>query len=498
MARLRVPALPSMRLLSRLLLSHLLPLLVVVCGLALTLISLLRITAALDDLERAELGALRREGELHRAAWTLDVSMRHAEDDCREGRAPPMRNRIDANVRNVDAVLAATEDVSPPMQEVIEGYLRVAREILERDVCLGLLSERLGNQRGELDERLTDLWIDRLEELHEQVTEKRTEARRTGGAALAGGAAVAVSASLLAMFIAGQLTRVVNRPLQALAKSAQRVGRGDFGTPVHVEGPPELVELAAELERMRLQLEQLELLKQGFLASISHELRTPLAKVREALALLQDGVVGPLEERQREVVQIARSACEREIRLVTTLLDLSRLRAGSPVRPRDGASIDDVIARAVDDERSEALLREVDVTVSTPGEAPSCRMDPILVERAIANLVRNAVAVSAAGQVVEVRRTVVVGEREGAKRWVRISVHDEGPGVPVEIRESMFETFVTRPVPNSAKGLGFGLGLALSREVARAHGGEIELDPAVERGAALHLWLPLDPDERLD
>src|SRR5690606_10709562 len=161
------------------------------------------------------------------------------------------------------------------------------------------------------------------------------------------------------------------------------------------------------------------------------------------------------EERQREVVQIARSACEREIRLVTTLLDLSRLRAGSPVRPRDGASIDDVIARAVDDERSEALLREVDVTVSTPGEAPSCRMDPILVERAIANLVRNAVAVSAAGQVVEVRRTVVVGEREGAKRWVRISVHDEGPGVPVEIRESMFETFVTRPVPNSAKGLGF-------------------------------------------
>src|SRR5690606_21606084 len=118
--RLRLPALPSMRRLSRPPLSPPLPLLLAIRRLPPALISLLRITAALDDLERAELGALRREGELHRAAWTLDVSMRHAEDDCREGRAPPMRNRIDANVRNVDAVLAATEDVSPPMQEVIE------------------------------------------------------------------------------------------------------------------------------------------------------------------------------------------------------------------------------------------------------------------------------------------------------------------------------------------------------------------------------------------
>jgi two-component system sensor histidine kinase GlrK len=64
--------------------------------------------------------------------------------------------------------------------------------------------------------------------------------------------------------------------------------------------------------------------------------------------------------------------------------------------------------------------------------------------------------------------------------------------VPADIVESMFETFVTRPVPNSSKGLGFGLGLALSREVARAHDGDLELQSSGPTGTIFHLWLPLD------
>ena len=119
-------------------------------------------------------------------------------------------------------------------------------------------------------------------------------------------------------------------------------------------------------------------------------------------------------------------------------------------------------------------------------------MDPILVERAVANLIRNAVAVSSAGQRVAVRRTVT--SRPGqAGRWLRISVADSGPGVPREIRESMFDTFVTRPVPKTEKGVGCGLGLALSREVADAHGGALVLNSTSAYGATFHLWLPLDP-----
>lgn len=480
-----------MRLLNRLLLSHLAPVVVVTCALGVTLWALVRVSSDLDDLERSELVALRRESDLHRAAWTLDVSMRHGEDDCRHDRHPEaVGERISANAGLVEETLAATDPISPQIHRVVEGYLQVAEELRTLGACVGLLTPRIDARREELDEELTNLWIARLHELHDQVTDRRSAARRTAGAAIMGGTVVTVAATFLALFVAAWLARVLTGPLRALARSAQRVGSGDFSTPVQASGPIEVVELATELERMRHELEELEVLKQGFLASISHELRTPLAKIREALALLSDGVVGPLEPGPREVVQIARNACEREIRLVTTLLDLSRLRAGSPIRPRDGASIDDVVLQAVADERAEAKARAVQVDVELDGDAPRCRMDPILVERAIANLVRNAIAVSAAGSRVQVHRELVEGGRPGADQWIRIAVSDKGPGVPREIRESMFETFVTRPVPNSSKGLGFGLGLALSREVARAHDGDLVLNASGERGATFHLWLP--------
>lgn len=477
-----------MRLLNRLLLSHLAPVLLVTGALMLTLWALVRISSDLDDLERSELVALRREGELHRVAWTLDVSMRHGEDDCREDRPPAaLAERIANNARDVAATLSVTEPISPQMRQTIEGYLEVAREVAAAGACAGLLTPRIDAHREALDEELTNLWIARLDELHDQVTDRRAAARRTAGAAVVGGTVAAVTAALLALFVAGWLARGLTGPLLALARSAQRVGSGDFTTPVRGDGPRELVELASELERMRHELQELEMLKQGFLASISHELRTPLAKIREALALLRDGVVGPLADGPREVVEIARTACEREIRLVTTLLDLSRLRAGSPIRPRDGASIDAVVHQAVGDERVEAGSRAIEVDVELIGEVAPCRIDPILVERAIANLVRNAIAVSPDGQRVCIRRQIV--ERRG-DRWIRIRVSDQGPGVPQEIRESMFDTFVTRPVPNSSKGIGFGLGLALSREVARAHGGELELTTSGPRGATFDLWIP--------
>ena len=480
-----------MRLLNRLLLSHLAPVLVVTCALGVTLWALVRVSSDLDDLERSELVALRRESDLHRAAWTLDVSMRHGEDDCRHDRSTDaIGERISANAELVQRTLRATDPVTPQIQRVVEGYLQVADEVMAEGACAGLLTPRIDSRREELDEELANLWIARLHELHDQVTERRADARRTAGAAIVGGTVVTVAATLLALFVAAWLARVLTHPLRALARSAQRVGSGDFSTPVQAGGPAEVAELAAELERMRHALDELEMLKQGFLASISHELRTPLAKIREALALLSDGVVGPLEPRPREVVEIARNACEREIRLVTTLLDLSRLRAGSPIRPRDGASIDDVVTQAVGDERGEANVRDVEITTELAGDAPRCRMDPILVERAIANLVRNAVAVSGSGRRVRVRREIIEGERVGADRWIRIAVTDQGPGVPREIRESMFETFVTRPVPNSSKGIGFGLGLALSREVARAHDGDLVLHASSSRGSTFHLWLP--------
>jgi two-component system sensor histidine kinase GlrK len=305
------------------------------------------------------------------------------------------------------------------------------------------------------------------------------------------GIPLALLSSALAVYVARRMTTAVKEPLETFSNLAHRVGKGDFNSPVHVRGPVEIVALAEELERMRRQLGQLEALKQGFLASVSHELRTPLSKIREALALLRDGAVGPLDERQQRVVQIASVACEREIRMVTTLLDLSRLRAGSPLRLRDHCALDSTIQAALRDEGSDAKDRDIQFELQAPGEGPQCRMDPVLVERSLSNLLRNAASVSAAGAHVLVRREVLP-RREGYEgAWACVSVSDQGPGVPEEIRSRIFEAFVTEAVAGADRAVGAGIGLALAHEVARAHGGDLLLASSGPQGTTFELWLPL-------
>ncbi len=489
-----------MKLFTRLLISHAIPVLVVTVALALSLVALLRISVVLTTLNDKELATLGSEGALHAAAWEVDVAMRHAHVACARGRPDEeVRKPIEEKARKLRSVLQKAPPVPSSMRLLADGYLVAAGEVDSGSACEKLLGAALQERRAQLDEQLTNVWVDRLAELHRAVSEKDGQARQIAVFAVWLGIPLAIASFVIAMLIARHMTRVVTSPLASLAQTAQRVGRGDFQTPVEIAGPAEILALAEELERMRAQLQQLETLKQGFLASVSHELRTPLSKIREALALLQDGAVGPIDERQTRVLQIARTACEREIRMVTTLLDLSRLRAGSPIQLRDGCAIDAVLQRVMTDERAEAQSRGVHLELTTEGESKACRLDPVLMECAVGNIIRNAVAVSSRGQRVRVVRSVesVTGEADRVQDWVRIRVSDEGPGVPEDIRSTIFDAFVTRSVPRSGKALGIGIGLALAREVALAHGGELTLLSSERRGSSFELRVPLaDMDRR--
>ena len=510
-----------MRLFTRLLISHWIPPLVLTFALGLALTALLRVGVVLSTLNASELETLRDEGALHRAAWGLDVELRHALSSCRRGDPPSeVRRAVSSKAGALRSVFHEAPRFPAPMREVVQGYLTAASEALAGDPCETLHDSALRMRVAQLDERLTALWVDRLGELHLAVSLKENDARQIALDAAWMGIPLALLSFVLAMWMARQMAQVLEEPLATLAQAAQRVGRGDFDTPARVvDGPPEILALAKDLDRMRTELQQLDTLKQGFLASVSHELRTPLSKIREGLALLHDGALGPLDERQLRVVQIARAACEREIVMVTTLLDLSRLRAGSPVRMSAGTSIDAVVNAAVEGERLEAQQRGVVIELSMRGDSGTCLLDPALMERAIANLVRNAVAVSARGQVVRVECAILhahsdlgvssLGSHaprrssseqardEGLEaRIVRVRVSDDGPGVPAEIRSKLFDAFVTRPVPRSGKSFGSGIGLALAREVARAHGGDLSLRDAISDthgpGAIFELWVPFD------
>jgi two-component system sensor histidine kinase GlrK len=480
-----------MRLFTRFLIAHLSPVLVVTLALGLALTALVRIRVVLTKLNETEHATLHDEGALHRAAWTLDVAMRHGHAACARGEPSDASvQRIEVAAAELERTLRSLLPVRPHMDAVASGYLAAAASVLAGDACAGLLGEA-ESRRARLDEELTNLWVERLDELHRAVAKKDEAARSVAVTAILAGVPLALASLVLAVGIARRFASQLEGSLAGLSATARRIGGGDLDTPSTATGPAELVAFAGELDRMRARLQQLEALKQGFLASVSHELRTPLSKIREALALLQDGAVGPLDGRQLRVVQIARVACEREIRMVTTLLDLSRLRAGSPIQLEGGGSIDRALDVALADERPDATDRGVTLSLEAVGEPRACRLDPVLMSHAIANLVRNAVSVSNAGQEVRLRRTFE--RRTGSEDLVAcVTVSDEGPGIPEEIRHEVFDAFVTRPVPRSSKAFGVGIGLALAREVAVAHGGELEVAETSPQGTTFRMTIPLD------
>jgi two-component system sensor histidine kinase GlrK len=475
-----------MRLVSRLLASHAAPVAVVSLALLVVLGALVRMTQLSRELGERELRALANEGSIHQAAWGVDLALRGAPARCRAGDTTGVRDELAATTHVLESRLASTPDVSVAIGEPSRSYHVIAEEVLAGETCAAALEVQ--ERRAQLDATLTTAWVERLAELHTAARVHDEEVGRLGTQATWLGALLAIAGFALAMLVARTMAREVSQPLADLSQTAQRLARGDFSRTVAASGPAEIVELADELERMRIRLAELEALKEGFLASVSHELRTPLSKIREALALLSDGAAGPLEERQKRVVQIASTACEREVRLVTTLLDFSRLRAGGALRRKGGSSIDAVLATAVAEERADARGR-VEVELTSEGEAPRAALDPEMLERAIANLVRNAVSVSRPGQVVRVQREIDTSDSPPS---VRIVVIDDGPGVPIELRDTIFQPFVTGAVARSPKGVGVGLGLALAREVAVAHGGELRLDTEHERGARFVLTIPLE------
>jgi two-component system sensor histidine kinase GlrK len=445
---------------------------------------LLTIVDLVSDIRDQRLSTLDAEEGLHRSAWAIEVSMRQAHRTCQEpGGEEAVRTKL-SQARKALADGMAEPAVAPPrLQAAVTGYLRLADDALSAPTCEFLLASGNDARRLALDEELTNAWIDQLHVLHSEIEIREDDAHRVAVMTAAFGVAGCVIAAMAAVVIARGTARSVTEPIARLARHATRVGDGDF-RPIPTEsGSPEIEELWQDLERMRTKLLASENLKQVFLASVSHELRSPLAKLREAIALLDDGTLGKLTDRQARVVRLAGRACEQEVRIVEALLDMSRLRSGQPLRANPGASIDPILRAAVDGERAAADERGVGLDVVMEGETPPLSADAALVERAVANLVRNAVSVSPKGGRVRIRRAVDA-------HCVDIVVEDEGPGLPRSARDTIFQPFTAADVRGASRPAGIGLGLSLAREVARAHRGDLSLERSDEKGTVFRMRLP--------
>ena len=231
---------------------------------------------------------------------------------------------------------------------------------------------------------------------------------------------------------------------------------------------------------------ELARLHADFVSAVSHEFRTPLAAMRQLSEVLAADRV-PDRARQMQYFDALSSESRRLQRLVENLLDFGRLQAGStayrlePIEPR--ALVERVVAE-FSGEVSQAGCR---VDIADAADCGRVLADPDAVGLALHNLIDNAVKYAGADA-----RVDVSWERQGARIGLR--VRDHGPGVPPEERARIFERFVRGSAAAAARVRGTGIGLALVKQIATGHGGDVAVEPAPGTGSVFTIWLPVAGD----
>ena len=249
------------------------------------------------------------------------------------------------------------------------------------------------------------------------------------------------------------------------------------------ERTAELEATYRELESSHMRLRELDQLKSDFLGNVSHELRSPLAAIKGYVDNLLDGVAGPLADKPQHYLGRVRDNADRLSRMVSDLLDLTRIESGRIELLPQVLPVADVVGDAVDGLRHVAAERRVLLATDVSG-CPSLWADPDKVHQVLTNLLANAIKWSPpSGHV------TVTARGEDAER-VRLEVRDTGPGIPVAERERVFDKFHQVGRVEGERLPGTGLGLTIARHLVELHGGRIWADEAPSGGAMFVLLLP--------
>ena len=237
--------------------------------------------------------------------------------------------------------------------------------------------------------------------------------------------------------------------------------------------------LAAESQAAEI-ARQSDALKSALLQSVSHDLRTPLATIRAAAGTLRPGSGLSVHDQQESA-----DAIDREVeylnRLVTNLLDLSRIEAGALRAERDVYELDDLVGQTIERLRPRLGERPLELAV----DARPVEVDPVFLDEALTNAIENAIKYTPPGAAIR-----IVAEPLAAEPYVRLTIEDAGPGVPDPALSRIFDKFYRVPGVAGGSRSGTGIGLAVVRGLIEATGGRVGARRSELGGLAIDIDLP--------
>lgn len=279
-------------------------------------------------------------------------------------------------------------------------------------------------------------------------------------------ATFALTAALLGLVLWLALGRLV-RPLKRLAATADRIGRGEEAGPIGIGGPEEMQQLAAAFAEMQDRLARFVGERTRLLGALGHDLRSPLTALRVRAEMVDDD-----ETRERIIASVA----EMQEMVEATLAFARGMATAERVETVELSLFLGAIADEFRDAGGEVALQGADTRL---------RLRPNAMRRALRNLIENALRYGKRARI-----TTSVGKAD-----VRITIDDDGPGIPEDSLQRVFDPFVRLESSRSRETGGTGLGLSIARTIVHAHGGEITLRNRPEGGLRAEIRLPLGSGE---
>jgi signal transduction histidine kinase len=243
--------------------------------------------------------------------------------------------------------------------------------------------------------------------------------------------------------------------------------------------------MRARLERSYARLQELEGLRDSLVHMVVHDMKSPLAAIASSLDFLKQDLAGRIDGDSLGDLARASLAAQRLLQMANDLLDVSRLEAGQMPLERGECDLRDVVGAAIESVRAMAPDREVTLVAPDPVRGT---WDAQVIGRVVENLTSNGLKHTPAGRAL----ALSVSERDGG---ARVEVRDEGPGIPAEHRERLFEKFGTLMARRDRKYHSTGLGLAFCKLAVEAHGGEIGVVSAEGAGSTFWFVVPCAPPE---
>lgn len=314
--------------------------------------------------------------------------------------------------------------------------------------------------------------------LKEALAPVRAMARRAAAAVLTlGGVLLAVGLSLV---------RKVLEPLRALQEGVHRIGKGDLKHRLDIRTDDEIQRLAEEFNAMAESLEISEQTKRDLTHMIVHDLKSPLSGVLGSIDYVASGAIGRVTEEQKKILSLGCKSGKDLLRMIQNLLDLAKMEEGRLDLRRDEFSLLELAGECVDDLEAHIHRDNKLVSVEVPKSLPRVWADRDLIYRVLTNLLTNALKHTQPGAEIAIRAGV---SDDGAA--FRLSVKDNGEGIPPEFIGKIFEKFGQAEAKKRRFRIGTGLGLTFCKLAVETHGGRIWVESELGRGSEFFMEVPL-------